>query len=45
MTDRKAYRLNQVKNHGDFIFAFDYLREKELIISKVQLWKKYTCCI
>jgi len=42
MTDRKAYRLNQVKYHGDFIFAFDYLSDKKLIISKVQLWKRYT---
>ncbi|HYF83758.1 MAG TPA: hypothetical protein VEB00_12105 [Clostridia bacterium] len=42
MTDRKAYRFNQVKYYGDFIFAFDHLSDKDNIISKVQLWKKYT---
>lgn len=42
MTDKKANRLNNVRYHGDFIFAFDNLDEKEEIISKVQLWKKYT---
>lgn len=42
LTDRKAYRLNQARYHGDFIFAFDYLSDKEKIVSKIQLWRKYT---
>lgn len=42
MNNKKAYRLNHVKYHGDFIFAFDHLRDRDEIINKVQLWKKYT---
>lgn len=42
MTDRKAYRFNNVSYHGDFIFAFDHLKDKDLIIEKVQLWKRYS---
>lgn len=42
MTDRKAYRFNHTHYHGDFIFAFDHLKDKDLIIEKVQLWKRYS---
>lgn len=42
MTDRKAYRFTHTKYHGDFIFAFDHLKDTELIIEKVQLWKRYS---
>lgn len=42
MTDRKAYRFTHTKYHGDFIFAFDHLEDTELIIEKVQLWKRYS---
>ncbi len=42
MNDRKAYRFNNTKWYGDFIFAFDNLEDKEIIIRNIQLWKKYT---
>ena len=42
MTDRSAYRFNHTHYHGDFIFAFDHLKDKETIIKKVQLWKRYS---
>ena len=42
MNDRIAYRFNNTKWNGDFIFAFDHLEDKKVICSNIQLWKKYT---
>lgn len=42
MTDRKAKRFNEAKYHGEFIFAFDNIEDKDLIVEKVQLWKRYS---
>lgn len=42
MTDEKAKVFNKVRYKGDFIFAFDHLKDKELIEDKVQLWKRYS---
>ncbi len=42
MTDRKAKRFVNSRYQGDFIFAFDHIEDKELIIQKVQLWKRYS---
>ena len=42
MTDNKAKALSSVKYHGDYIFAFDHIEDKELIIRKLKLWKRYT---
>lgn len=42
MDERKAYRFNNTKWSGDFIFAFDYLKDKEIVCKNIQLWKKYT---
>lgn len=42
MTEEKAERLAKVKYSGDFIFAFDHIEDKELIESKLILWKKYS---
>lgn len=42
MTDKKAKRFNDSKYHGDFIFAFDHIQDREKIIEKVQLWKRYS---
>ncbi|SHJ10799.1 hypothetical protein SAMN02745163_01321 [Clostridium cavendishii DSM 21758] len=42
MTDKKAKRFNNAKYHGDFIFAFDHIQDRELIIEKVQLWRRYS---
>lgn len=42
MTDRRAYRFNNTHYHGDFIFAFDHLHDKDIIIKNVQIWKRYS---
>lgn len=42
MTDKKAKRFNDAKYHGDFIFAFDHIQDRDLIIEKVQLWRRYS---
>lgn len=42
MTDKKAKRFINTHYHGDFIFAFDHLEDRDLIIRKVQLWKRYS---
>lgn len=42
MTDRKAKRFNNTNYRGDFIFAFDHLEERDRIIEKIQLWKRYS---
>lgn len=42
MNDKKAKRFNDAKYHGDFIFAFDHIQDRELIIEKVQLWRRYS---
>lgn len=42
MTDEKAKVISQSKYKGDYIFAFDYLKDKELIEDKLKIWKKYS---
>lgn len=41
MTNKKAERLSKVKYHGDYIFAFDNIEDKNIIEKKLKLWKKY----
>ncbi len=41
LNEEKVIALSKVKYHGDFIFAFDHVKDKELIISKLILWRKY----
>lgn len=41
MTKDKVEVLTQSKWKGDFIFAFDDIKDKDLIIDKLTLWKKY----
>jgi len=41
MTEEKAQLLNSCKYKGHYIFAFDNIEEKEIIIEKMDLWKKY----
>ncbi|MDD4778980.1 MAG: hypothetical protein PHT02_00055 [Tissierellia bacterium] len=41
MTDKKANKLSKVKYYGDYIFAFDHIKDKELIEEKLELWRKY----
>lgn len=42
MTDQKAKRFVNARYQGDFIFAFDHLEDKPLIVDKLQLWKRYS---
>ena len=41
MTDRKAERFSSTRYHGDFIFAFDHVKDRDLIEEKLKLWKRY----
>jgi hypothetical protein len=41
MTDEKAKILTQCKYLGDFIFAFDYIKDRKLIENKLHIWKSY----
>ena len=41
MTEEKAQRLSKMKYHGDYIFAFDHLKDRELIEKNLKIWRKY----
>ena len=41
MTDEKALRLSKTRYKGDFIFAFDHLKDKKIIEEKLNLWRKF----
>lgn len=42
MTAKKAERFSKTKYHGDFIFAFDHLEDRDLIENKLKLWRRYS---
>lgn len=42
MTDKKANRLSKTRYHGDFIFAFDHIEDRETIERALKLWRRYT---
>ncbi len=42
VNEEKAEMLAKSKYHGDFIFAFDQIKDKELIDKKLKIWKRYT---
>lgn len=42
LTEEKAKLLSKVKYYGDIIFAFDNLKDKEIIEEKLNLWRKYS---
>lgn len=42
LTPKKAEKLSKVKYHGDFIFAFDNIKDKLLIEKKLKLWRQYS---
>ena len=42
MEDRHMELLSQSKYNGDFIFAFDFIKDEELIEKKLEMWRKYT---
>lgn len=41
MTEDKVKAFKNVKYFGDYIFAFDFIGDRELIESKLKIWKKY----
>jgi|GEM_PF-204847 len=41
LTETRAKKLSRCRYHGDFIFAFDYIEDREIIESKLAMWKKY----
>jgi len=41
LTNEKAEMLVNSHNRGDYIFAFDHIEEKELIVKKLEIWKRY----
>ena len=41
INDKIAKLLNESKYAGEFIFAFDDIRDKEEILIKLKIWKKY----
>lgn len=42
MTDQKAEKLALANYHEDYIFAFDSMKDCDLIRRKLQLWRQYT---
>jgi hypothetical protein len=42
LNDRSAKRLSKVKYHGDFIFAFDHIEDRDLIEKRLKLWRRYS---
>ena len=42
LTEKKADLLSKSKYEGDFIFAFDNIRDKGLIERKLELWRSYS---
>lgn len=42
MTESKAAKLATAKYYGDFIFAFDHIKDKDLITKKLKIWRKYS---
>ena len=41
MTERIAERFSKVKYHGDYIFAFDHIKDREEIERGLKIWKKH----
>lgn len=41
MTEEKALLLKDCKHYGDYVFAFDYLADKEIIEEKLKIWKSH----
>jgi len=42
LNEEKAKEFASAKYHGDYIFAFDDIKDKELIETKLRLWRKYS---
>lgn len=41
MTKEKAKVLSEARYHGDYIFAFDHIEDRELIERKLDIWQEY----
>jgi radical SAM superfamily enzyme YgiQ (UPF0313 family) len=41
MTEEKAIELSRSRYKGDFIFAFDFIKDRDLIVKKLKIWKKH----
>lgn len=41
LNDERAEMLSKVPYHGDFIFAFDQWKDRDLIEQKLKIWRKY----
>lgn len=42
MNEKVAQRMANTRYHGDFIFAFDHIEDRELIEKKLRLWRRYS---
>lgn len=41
MTEKKAEKLSTCRYDGAYTFAFDHIEDKDLILQKLDLWKRY----
>ena len=39
--DEVAEKFQHCKYHGDFIFAFDHIQDKKIIIEKLKIWRSH----
>lgn len=42
LTQKKAEMISACKYKGDYIFAFDHIEDKDLIVDKLTLWRSIT---
>lgn len=42
LTDKKAKILSDCRYKGEYIFAFDKISDKDLILKKLKIWRKYS---
>lgn len=42
MTEEKAQVISSSRYHGDYIFAFDHIEERDLIEEKLAIWQRYS---
>lgn len=41
LNEERAEMLSKVPYHGDFIFAFDQWKDRDLIVRKLKIWKRH----
>ena len=42
MSDEVAEKLLHCRYNGEFIFAFDHIQDREIIVEKLKLWRRHT---